>query len=142
MSATSVQFAVAAHLMVALAYRQGEEIHSVVLAGSVNADPSFVRKSLSKLAKAGLVETRRGKNGASVLRRPPRQITLLDIFRASNAPAAFTIHSYPVEKRCPISCNIKQSMSTVLARAQGSFEKTLAGVTLAELVSETVGKMR
>jgi Rrf2 family protein len=142
MSATSVQFAVAAHLMVALAYRQGEEIHSVVLARSVNADPSFVRKSLSKLAKAGLVETRRGKNGASVLRRLPRQITLLEIFRASNAPAAFTIHSYPVEKRCPISCNIKQSMSRVLARAQGSFEKTLAGVTLADLVSETVGKMR
>jgi Rrf2 family protein len=142
MSATSVQFAVAAHLMVALAYRRGEKIHSVVLARSVNADPSFVRKSLSKLAKAGLVVTRRGKNGASVLRRPPRQITLLDIFRASNAPAAFTIHSYPVEKRCPISCNIKQSMSTVLARAQGSFEKTLAGVTLADLVSETVGKKR
>jgi len=142
MSATSVQFAVAAHLMVALAYRPGEKIHSVVLARSVNADPSFVRKSLSKLAKAGLVETRRGKNGASVLTRPARQITLLDIFRASNAPPAFTIHSYPVEKRCPISCNIKQSMSTVLARAQGSFEKTLAGVTLADLVSETVGKMR
>lgn len=142
MSATSVQFAVAAHLMVALAYRQGEKIHSVVLARSVNADPSFVRKSLSKLAKAGLLETRRGKNGASVLARPARQITLLDIFRASNAPAAFAIHSYPVEKRCPISCNIKQSMSTVLARAQDNFEKTLAGVTLADLVSATVGKMR
>ena len=142
MSTTSVQFAVAAHLMVALAYRRGEKIHSVVLARSVNADPSFVRKSLSKLAKAGLVETRRGKNGASVLTRPPRQITLLDIFRASDAPAAFTIHTYPVVKRCPISCNIKQSMSTVLARAQGSFEKTLADMTLADLVTATVGKTR
>jgi Rrf2 family protein len=141
MSVTSVQFTVAAHIMAALAYRRGVEFRSVVLARSVNADPTFIRKSLSKLAKAGLVETRRGKNGASVLARSPRQITLLDIFRASHAPAAFTIHSYPAEKRCPISCNIKQSMSAVLARAQGSFERTLAGVTLADLVSETVSNM-
>jgi hypothetical protein len=32
-------------------------------------------------------------------------------------------------------------MSAVLARAQGSFERTLAGVTLADLVSETVSNM-
>jgi len=32
-----------------------------------------------------------------VLARPPRQITLLDIYRASTAPPAFAIHSYPVQ---------------------------------------------
>jgi len=66
----SVQFAVAAHIMAALGYFQGEEISSATLAESVNADPTFVRKSLSKLSKAGLVVTKRGKSGASVLARP------------------------------------------------------------------------
>jgi len=82
MSATSVQFTVAAHIMAALGYFHGEEISSATLAAGVNADPTFVRKSLSKLSKAGLVVTKRGKSGASVLARPPRQITLLDIYRA------------------------------------------------------------
>ena len=108
MSVRSVQFTVAAHIMAALAYHYGEEISSATLADSVNADPTFVRKSLSKLSKAGLVVTKRGKSGASVLARPPRQITLLDIYRASAAPPAFAIHSYPIEKRCPVSRNGKR----------------------------------
>src|SRR2546429_5124020 len=58
MSVKSVQFAVAAHIMAALGYFPGEEISSTILADSVNADPTFVRKSLSKLSKAGLVVTR------------------------------------------------------------------------------------
>ena len=136
MSATSVQFTVAAHIMAALGDRHGEEISSATLAESVNADPTFVRKSLSKLSKAGLVVTKRGKSGSSVLARPPRQITLLDIYRASAAPPAFAIHSYPVEKKCPVSRNLKECMSGVLSQAQGGFEKTLARITLADLVGQ------
>ena len=136
MPATSVQFTVAAHIMAVLGFHPGEEILSATLAGSVNADPTFVRKSLSKLSKAGLVVTKRGKRGSSVLARPARQITLLDIYRASAAPPAFAIHSYPVEKRCPISRNLKECMSGVLSEAQDSFERSLAKITVAGLVRE------
>jgi len=136
MSVKSVQFTVAVHIMAALGFHDGEEISSATLAGSVNADPSFVRKSLSKLSKAGLVVTKRGKSGASVLARPPRQISLLDIYRASAAPPAFAIHSYPVDKRCPVSFNLKECMSGVLSQAQDSFERSLAKITLANLVGQ------
>jgi Rrf2 family protein len=122
--------------MVALGYFKGEEMSSATLADSVNADPTFVRKSLSKLSKAGLVVTKRGKSGASVLARPPRLITLLDIYRASAAPPAFAIHSYPVEKRCPVSCNLKECMAGVLSQAQYSFERSLAKITLASLIRQ------
>ncbi len=142
MSVKSVQFAVAAHIMAALDYKHGEEISSATLAESVNADPTFVRKSLSKLSKAGLVVTKRGKSGASMLSRSPRQITLLDIYRASAAPPAFAIHSYPVEKRCPVSCHLKECMSEVLSQAQHSFESSLAKITLASLVGQIREKAR
>ena len=136
MSVKSVQFTVAAHIMAALGFRHGEELSSATLADSVNADPTFVRKSLSKLSKAGLVVTKRGKSGASALARPPRQITLLDIYRASAAPPAFAIHSYPVEKRCPVSCHLKECMSEVLSQAQYSFERSLAKITVADLLGQ------
>jgi Rrf2 family protein len=139
MSATSVQFTVAAHIMAALGFFRGKEIPSATLAESVNADPSFVRKSLSKLSKAGLIVTTRGKDGASALTRSPKEITLLDIYRASAAPPTFAIHNYPVEKRCPISRNIKGCMSSVLKKAQDSFENTLDRITLADVVGEVRG---
>jgi Rrf2 family protein len=142
MSVKNVQFTVAAHIMAALGFFHGDEISSATLAESVNADPSFVRKSLSKLSKAGLVVTKRGKSGASVLARPPRQITLLDIYRASAAPPAFAIHSYPVEKKCPISRNLKECMSGVLSQAQESFERSLSKTTVADLVRQIREKAR
>jgi len=89
-----------------------------------------------------LVVTTRGKSGASVLARPPKRITLLDIYRASGAPLAFAIHSYPVEKRCPVSCHIKECMSAVLSRAQESFERSLAKMTLADLIGQIRAKGR
>jgi Rrf2 family protein len=122
--------------MAALGYHHGKELVSAALAESVNADPTFVRKSLSKLSKAGLIATTRGKNGASTLTRSPKQITLLDIYRASEAPPAFAIHRYPVERRCPVSSNIKVSMSSVLKKTQDVFENALDEITLADIVAE------
>ena len=136
MAARSVQFTVAAHIMAALGYFHGEGVSSATLAESVKADPTFVRKSLSKLSKAGLIATTRGKNGASTLTRSPEQVTLLDIYRASAAPPTFAIHNYPVEKRCPISRNIKGCMSSVLKKGQNSFENALDRITLADVVGD------
>jgi Rrf2 family protein len=136
MSVRSVQFTVAAHIMAALGYYHGEEISSATLAESVNADPTFVRKSLSKLSKAGLIVTKRGKSGASMLARSARQISLLDIYRASAAPQAFAIHSYPVHRKCPVSRNLKECMSELLCQAQIGFEKSLAKITLAHLIGQ------
>jgi Rrf2 family protein len=133
MSLRNVQFAVATHIMVVLGYRNGEEVSSRLLAESVNANPTFVRKSLSKLAKAGLVVTRRGKAGASTLARPAARITLLDIYRASGSPAAFVTHSYPVESECIVSRNFKICMSGVLSEVQSGLEQSLSKITLAKL---------
>lgn len=142
MSLKSVQFAVAAHIMAVLGFYEGDEIASRTLADSVQADPTFVRKSLSKLSKAGLVVTKRGKRGASVIARPARQITLLDMYGASGAPPAFTTHSYPGDKRCPVCRNMKECMSDVLSRVQDSLEKSLAKITLADLASQIREKHR
>jgi Rrf2 family protein len=136
MAATSVQFAVATHIMAALGFQYGEEVTSRMLAASVKAEPTFIRKSLSKLAKAGLVVTKRGRNGTSGLARSPAEITLRDIYLASEAPAIFEAHSYPVEKACPVSVNMNECMSGIRAATQHSIEAALAEVTLADLVAD------
>lgn len=123
-------------MMTVLGYYHDRGVKSATLAQSVVAEPSFVRRSLSKLVKAGLVEAIRGKNGACHLTRPPGDISLLEIYRASTAPAVFAVHDYPIEKQCPISSNIKGCLATVLDGAQGSFERALARTSLADLVAD------
>lgn len=135
MSHANVQFSVASHVMAVLGTADGHELRSAELAASVNADPSFVRRVVSKLAKAGLVTTTRGKNGACALARSPSKITLLDIYQASQAPVSYAVHSYPVDKSCQVSRNIKGCMEAVLHEAQHGFERSLAKQTLADVVA-------
>ena len=142
MATTNVQFSVAVHMMTALGYHHDQGVKSARLAQSVMAEPSFVRRSLSKLVKAGLVKATRGKNGECHLTRPPGDISLLEIYRASTAPATFAIHDYPIAKECPISLNIKGCLATVLDGAQGSFERALARTSLADLVADISERSR
>ncbi len=136
MAGSSVQFAVATHIMTALGFYYGKAVTSASLAESVNTDPTFVRKSLSKLAKAGLVVTSRGKNGYCALSRTPDSISLGDIYAASEPAPAFAIHRYPVEKTCPISSNIKGCMSIVQQKTQQIVQASLSGISLASVVAD------
>jgi DNA-binding IscR family transcriptional regulator len=100
--------------MTALGDHYGEQVTSAHLAASVRAHESQVRSVLSKLVKAGLVVTSRGRNGFSSLSRPANKISLLEIYRAAEAPPVFSIHEYPKEKTCRTSCTHKEAMVELL----------------------------
>lgn len=134
--AVNTQFSIAVHLLAGLGYRPEGEICSDELAKSVNANPSFLRRIVSKLAKAELLKTSTGKGGACSLARRPEQISLLDIYEAVEAPKAFAIHQYPSEKACKVSCNIKSSLDRVLGRAQKAMEDGLKKISLADVIAD------
>jgi Rrf2 family protein len=134
--AVNTQFSIAVHLMAALGSRFDQEVISGELAGSVNTSASFVRRTLAKLSKAGLIVTATGKNGACRLACRPRDISLLEIYRAVNAPKAFAIHNYTVQRECPVSCGIKHALGKVLEKTQTGFEKGLAQTSLADIVAD------
>src|ERR1700749_2682248 len=113
----NTQFSIAVHLMAGLGANAGQGISSAQLARSVNTSPSFVRRVVSKLSRAGLIRTTTGKSGACMLTKDSRTITLLDIYRAVEAPKVFAIHAYPATRDCPISCGIKGAMGKVLESA-------------------------
>jgi Rrf2 family protein len=138
--AINTQFPIAVHLMAALGWRHSENTPSSLLAASVNTSPSFVRRVLAKLSKAGLVETATGKAGACWLAKDARKISLLDIYMAVDAPKAFSIHSYPEQKGCRVSCNIKAALEKGLAKTQKAMEATLDDISLAEIIKDIDSK--
>lgn len=134
--AVNTQFAIAVHILAGLGYRDDREATSSRLAMSVNTSPSFVRRTLAKLSKAGLVETTTGKAGTCRLVKQPEKISLLDVYKAVDAPKAFAIHTYANQKVCPVSCHIKTALENALAKTQKAMETTLADITLAEIITD------
>ena len=134
--AVNTQFSIAVHILAGLACRDDRQATSGYLAASVNTSPSFVRRTLAKLSKAGLVETTTGKSGTCRLARKPGQVTLLDVYQAVQAPKAFAIHSYAELKPCPVSCHIKTALENALTKTQRAMETGLARITIAEIVTD------
>lgn len=122
--------------MTALGDHHGEQVTSAHLTASVRAHESQVRSALSKLVKAGLVTTSRGRHGFSSLSRPANKIRLLDIYKAVGAPPIFSIHAYPKEKTCRTSCTHKEAMAELLEDTQRVFEKRLGQRMLSEMVTK------
>ena len=122
--------------MAGLGYRNGYDTTSADLARSVNTSASFVRRVLAKLSKAGLIRTAKGQAGACWLGRNPADISLLDIYKAVDAPKAFAIHDYAPLKQCAVSCHIKEALDKVLDKTQKSMEAGLKKITLAEVLRE------
>ncbi len=134
------QFSIAVHLMAGLGHHGGKGVTSSDLSKSINASPSFVRRTMAKLSKAGLVSTTTGKLGKCSISRKAEQVTLLDIYRAVEAPKAFAIHTYPTQSFCPVSCGIKSSLERVLSRTQKTMEESLGKVRLSEVIADAVGR--
>jgi Rrf2 family protein len=122
--------------MTALGDHHHEPVTSAHLTASVRAHESQVRSVLSKLVKAGLVVTARGRNGFSALSRPAHTISLLEIYQAVEAPPVLSIHEYPKEKTCRTSSTHKEAMAELLQDTQRAFEARLGQRMLSEMVAK------
>jgi Rrf2 family protein len=133
MASVNTQFSIAVHLMAGIAHREAI-VTSEALAGSVNTNAAFVKRILAKLSKASLIHAVSGRSGGCELARKASDISLLDIYRAVEAPRAFAIHDYRTVGACQVSANIKPVMGEVLTRAQRAFEQDLAKTTISDVV--------
>ncbi len=77
--------AIGMHAMVVLA-KAGGPLPAASTAGHLDVSPAHLSKVLQALARAGLLEARRGPNGGYTLARPPSEIRLLDIYEALEGP--------------------------------------------------------
>jgi Rrf2 family protein len=134
--AVNTQFSIAVHILAGLQCAKARDITSSELASSVNTSASFVRRIVAKLSKAGLVETTTGKAGKCWLARKAKDISLLEIYRAVDAPKAFAIHTYQEQKACAVSCHIKSALEKSLSKTQKALEVALSGITLARVVAD------
>ena len=129
----NTRFAVAVHVLTLLEQSQDEPVTSEYLAGSVNTNPSLIRRLLSQLARAGLTTSQMGNGGGALLAKPAHTISLLDVYRAVDENRdVIPMHPAP-NPSCVVGRNIQAVLETRFDEAERALERELARTTIAEL---------
>jgi Rrf2 family protein len=77
---------IALHAMVFLASQSERIVPSKEMASILGRSEAHLSKVLQRLAKAGLVSSTRGPRGGFVLKRPARDVSLLEVYEAIEGP--------------------------------------------------------
>lgn len=132
--AANTRFAVALHLLTALGYAREARSSEELGAGTVGTHPVVLRRILSRLVKAGLVEAQAGRSGGFRLARPPAAIDLAAVYHAVEDDRLFAVHENAVVKSCPVSVAIRPLLSGVFEGAENALGRYLAGRRLSEVL--------
>jgi len=135
----SSRFSIALHIFACIGYFQNDcKITSDFLATSICVNPVIIRKIMSQLSHAGLVNVARGTGGIT-LARSADEITFRDVFNAVEAldgGKLFHFHENP-NTDCPVGASIHRVLDDKLDRVQRAMEDELARITIADVIRDT-----
>lgn len=119
----------ALHTMLFLAAATPEKPVGVqLLAEKQKVSPTYLSKILTKLVKAGMIESTTGVNGGYRLKRNWEDITFLDIIHAIEGSASLFDCSFNHGPECPIQ--------KVVLAAEEKMEEHLRNQKISDLVQE------
>jgi Rrf2 family protein len=134
MSVPNSRFRTAVHAMAVIAYLPAWQATSDAIAASVATDASVVRRLLSQLRTAGLVQATAGRTGGYALGRSAGAITLKDVFDAVGADDLFPMPERAPNPTCPVGGSIHAVLDGPLIQARRALEQGLARTTLADVM--------
>ena len=131
----SSRFTIALHIFACVdTFKDEYKVTSDFLAASINTNPVVIRKILSQLKNAGLINVARGTGGIT-LTRPLADITFFDVYQAIEPVEngdLFHFHEAPNPK-CPVGRNIHALLDDKLKTIQNAMEDEMRKYTLADL---------
>src|ERR1041384_3065278 len=131
---SSSRFAIAVHVVTLMAERGDVPLKSEVVACSVNTNPVVIRRIVCSLQRARIVTSQTGATGGSRLARAPREITLLEVYKAVEGGRLLSLHRQRPDPHCSVGMNIEGVLSVILREAEEAFEQALAKITVEKVL--------
>ncbi|MBN8826492.1 MULTISPECIES: Rrf2 family transcriptional regulator [unclassified Spirosoma] len=128
------RFAISMHILTLLTKANGDWVTSDFIAGSININPVLVRKEISNLRKKGLVVSREGKNGGTMLAKPASQIRVSDVFLATNQGTVLGNARNSPNPDCPVGRQINRHLDSLYQEAEEALVRNLGTSTLDDFV--------
>jgi Rrf2 family protein len=118
---------------------QGGTVSAAQLAAHYDVPAAYLAKQLQALVRAGLLSATTGPRGGFRLARPADQITLLQVVEAVDGTSPFyTCNEIRQRGRGavpPEQCRRTCSIAARMAGAEAAWRRSLARVTVADIVS-------
>ncbi|PWD97634.1 RrF2 family transcriptional regulator [Marinilabilia rubra] len=113
------------HSMVLIA-RSDEVVNVAKISEFIGSSRHHVAKIMQRLSKRGFVSSNRGPSGGFILKKLPKDISLLDIYEAIEGPLA--VQTCPMDRDvCPFGECLLGDLSL---RMSGEIKEFLEGKTL------------
>ncbi len=140
MSANS-RLTIATHALAWMAMNEGGGANlstSEEIARSVRTNPVVIRRLMSQLREAGLIESRRGAGAGWRLARPTDTISLRDIDDALGPEPTFAMHRNEPSPICPVAQGIRPALAPVYTRVDDAVRRELARTSVADVLRDTL----
>lgn len=122
----------AVRALIELGAHDGGPLKGEQLAESQSLPPKFLESILSQVRHHGLLVSRRGADGGYWLARPPAQITIAQVVRATDGPLASVRGQRPEDMEY---VGAPAALGEVWLALRASLRSVLESVTLADLVA-------
>jgi Rrf2 family protein len=133
----NARFQISVHILTLLAKADGEPMSSELIAASININPVLVRKEIAILRKAGMVQSKEGKNGGCFLAKNAQNILLSEVYKAVRQDATvFGKSKNTPNPACPVGRQINQHIEGIFQIADDAILESLGKISLAEFSNQ------
>ena len=116
-------------------------LKSESMACSVNTNAVVIRRMLCELSKAKLVISQKGACGGTKLAKMPTKISLIEIYRAVESKAAFSLHRKRPNAKCHVGKHIEAVLENLQSEVDEAIAKSLNRYTLQDVI-DTIKRTR
>ena len=130
------RFSSAIHILIMIAGSE-QPLTSETIANSVGSNPSYIRKVTGLLKKKGILDSRQGIHGFSLL-IPPEKLSLYAVYQAINESEevhVFDLHQNPNDA-CVVGRHIRPVLAETFRGIEEKAERQLRQTTLADCMDK------
>lgn len=136
----STKLSDAVHILVLIAINPLDNLSSIVIANSIHTNPGYIRQIMSLLRKAELIFSTAG-HAKPTLARLPKEITLLDIYRAIEGDKQLLHLDTHTNPECGIGMNIQYALQDYYDQIQDVAEQEMKRIALQDIIDNYFNKI-
>ncbi|UQS84873.1 Rrf2 family transcriptional regulator [Apilactobacillus apisilvae] len=110
------------------------DLSSRAIAGSIESNPSLVRRLMANLSKANLLKSSQGKVNIK-LGRSAKEISILDVYKAIEEPDL--LHVDPdTNVKCIVGANIQKTLNSAYNKIQKQAESEMDKISIYDIMND------
>lgn len=130
----STRLSTAAHIMMYLAWNEGDRVRIDDIAKSANVNPSRLRQLCSQLTQAGFIKSYKGARGGIKIAVEPSSISLMDLCVAIDDMNFFALLPHQASKTCPIGSVVGGILGNLYEDYNNMFKEYLNATSIMDLI--------